>query len=214
MDEILSNILFIGKGLSVTLLLLLGSLALGFFLAVWAAVLRYKKILLRPLNRIISILRGTPLILQLALVYFSTPNLLGIKLSIVSAGVITFGLNSFAYLAEILRAGIESLPKGQFEAAKVLEIPDFYAWRSIILPQVFRTILPALIGEVVALLKETAIISTIGGLDIMRSAQILAAEQFTYFMPLFIAGIYYYLLVLLIEWIGKKIRQRWHHALS
>lgn len=214
MDEILSDILFIGKGLSVTLLLLLGSLTLGFFLAVWAAVLRYKKILLRPLNRIISILRGTPLILQLALVYFSTPNLLGIKLSIVSAGVITFGLNSFAYLAEILRAGIESLPKGQFEAAKVLEIPDFYAWRSIILPQVFRTILPALIGEVVALLKETAIISTIGGLDIMRSAQILAAEQFTYFMPLFIAGIYYYLLVLLIEWIGKKIRQRWHHALS
>ncbi len=212
MTELLGNLLFVGRGITMTLQLLIGSLCAGFLLAIGVSVLRYKGIFVRAFNRIISILRGTPLILQLALVYFSTPGLLGVKLSIVTAGVITFGLNSFAYLAEILRAGIESLPKGQFEAAKTLEIPNFYVWKAIILPQVFRAILPALVGEVIALLKETALISTIGGMDIMRSAQTLAAEQFTYFMPLCIAGAYYYCLVLLMEYVGKRLEKRWRYA--
>ncbi len=98
--------------------------------------------------------------------------------------------------------------KNQFEAAKTLQIPSFYMWRDIILPQVIKNILPAMINEIIALLKETALISTIGGVDIMRSAQMLAAEQFTYFIPLCLAGAYYYALVLLIEYIGKKIEQK------
>lgn len=126
------------------------------------------------------------------------------KLSIITAGILTFGLNSSAYVAEILRSGIESLPKGQCEAARTLEIPGFYMWKDIILPQVIKNILPAMVSEVITLLKETALITTIGGVDIMRTAQILAAEKFTYFMPLCIAGVYYYSLVLLVEYLGKK----------
>jgi polar amino acid transport system permease protein len=212
MEGLIPQILFVGKGIFITGQLLVGGILIGLILGTFFAVLRYKAIGITLINRIISILRGTPLILQLSIVYFSVPGLLGIKLSIVTAGILTFGINSSAYVAEILRAGIENLPKGQFEAAKTLKVPNYYMWKDIILPQVIKNVLPTIINEVIALLKETALITTIGGMDLMRSAQVLAAEQFTYFMPLCIAGGYYYGLVLLIEYVGKKVEQKWQDA--
>lgn len=204
MEELSSYMLFIATGIWFTLELLFGGIFIGTMLGTAFAILRYNNIATVVINRIISILRGTPLILQLSLIYFSMPNLIGVKLTIVSAGIITFGLNSSAYIAEILRSGIYNLPKGQFEAAKTLQIPNFYMWKDIILPQVIRNILPSMISEVITLLKETALISTIGGMDIMRRSQVVAAEQFTYFLPLCLAGLYYYALGLLIEYMGNK----------
>lgn len=207
MREILDHILFIGGGLLFTIELLVGGLFLGIVLGVILSILRYNKMGVTLINWWVSVLRGTPLILQLSFVYFAMPGLIGIKLSVLASGILTFGLNSSAYIAEILRAGIENLPKGQFEAAQTLEIPAFYMWKDIILPQVVRNILPAMVSEVIALLKETALIGTISGIDVMRSSQILAAQQLTYFMPLCIAGAYYYFMVLLIEYFGKKIER-------
>lgn len=212
MEGLIKDILLVGSGILLTLELLIGGFLIGILLGMICAILRHKKILTLIINRFISIMRGTPLILQLSFIYFATPGLLGIKLSILAAGIITFGLNSSAYVAEILRAGIESLPKGQFEAAKTLQIPHFYAWKDIIFPQVIKNIQPAMVNEVITLLKETALISTIGGMDLMRRAQAVAAEQFTYFIPLCIAGAYYYGLTLLIEYIGKKMEQRRVHG--
>lgn len=208
MDEFLGNVLFIGTGVFITLQLLLGGILIGIVLGLFAAIARYQGIATSIINIVISVLRGTPLILQLAFVYFAIPGLIHVKFSIIAAGIITFGLNSSAYIAEILRAGIESISKGQFEASQTLKIPSYYMWKDIILPQVIKNILPAMISEFIMLLKETALITTIGGMDIMRSAQTLAAEQFTYFMPLCIAGLYYYTFVLLIEYFGKKIEKR------
>lgn len=205
-------LLFIAQGLGLSLALLLGGLLIGLCLGTCLAVLRYQAIGLKTIALFVSVIRGTPLILQLSFVYFSFPMLLGLKLSILTAGIITFGVNSGAYVSEILRSGIESLPKGQFEAAKTLHIPRFFMWRDIILPQVMRNILPAMVHETITLLKETALISTLGGMDIMRRAQAVAAEQFTYFMPLCIAGCYYYVLVLLIEYAGKKLEQKVAYA--
>jgi polar amino acid transport system permease protein len=85
-------------------------------------------------------------------------------------------------------------------------------WKDIILPQAIANVLPALVNEVIALLKETALIATIGGMDLMRNSQIIAAEQFEYFIPLCVAGAYYYVLVLLIESVGKKIEKKNSHA--
>ena len=207
MNELWQNIFFIGSGIKLTLSLLCGGLGLGVIAGTFIAILRYKKIASVLTNPFISIMRGTPLILQLSIIYFAVPSLIGVKPSIMVAGIITFGLNSAAYIAEILRAGIESLPKGQFEAAATLHISTFYLWKDIILPQVIKNIFPALVSEVIALLKETALISTIGGMDLMRKSQSIAAEQFTYFLPLCIAGCYYYLFVLIIEYCGKKIEK-------
>lgn len=212
MEELSQSLLFIGEGALLTLELMFGGMLIGLLLGTLLAVIRYKGYANSLINRYISVIRGTPLILQLSFVYFALPTLIGIRADILSAGILTFGLNSAAYIAEILRSGIESLPKGQFEAAKTLHIPGFPMWKDIILPQVIKNILPALINEMIALLKETALISTIGGMDLMRKAQSLAAEQFTYFLPLCIAGCYYYGLVLLIEYLGKKIEQGKQHV--
>jgi polar amino acid transport system permease protein len=205
MEELSQNILFIGEGVMVTLILLIGGLCIGTLLGTLMALLRYQGIGKPVINGFISIIRGTPVILQLSFVYFALPVLIGFKANSLTAGLLTFGLNSSAYIAEILRSGIEYLPKGQFEAAKTLQIPGFYMWKDIILPQVVKNILPAFINETIALLKETALIATIGGMDLMRRAQSVAAEQFTYFGPLCIAALYYYVLVLLIEYLGKRI---------
>ena len=212
MEALSISILFVGKGLALTLELLIGSIVVGFVLGTVWAICRYQSIAKGLINQFISVMRGTPLILQLSLIYFSAPTLTGLHLSILVAGIITFGLNSSAYFAEILRAGIESLPKGQFEAASTLRIPAYYLWKDIILPQVLKNIFPAMVNEVISLLKETALISTIGGMDLMRNAESLGAEQFTYFLPLCIAGGYYYGLVLLIETLGKQIEKRGHYA--
>ena len=208
MEELKQNVLYIGEGTILTLTLLLGGLLIGTFLGTLLALLRYQGIMKPTINGFISVMRGTPVILQLSFIYFALPVLVGVKANILVAGLLTFGLNSSAYIAEILRSGIENLPKGQFEAAKTLQIPTFYLWKDIVLPQVVKNIFPAFINEMIALLKETALIATIGGMDLMRRAQSVAAEQFTYFVPLCIAGCFYYGMVLLIEFIGKKIEQR------
>lgn len=204
---LLANILFIGKGIVLTLELMVGGILIGLVLGTALAICKYHHRCVGLINRYISIARGTPLILQLSFFYFAIPNALNIKLSILGAGMITLGLNSSAYIAEILRAGIESLPKGQFEAAQTMQIPAWFMWKDIIFPQVIRNVFPALVNELITLLKETALISMLGGMDLMRRAQSVAAEQYTYFAPICIAGLYYYALILLIEYMGKKIEQ-------
>ncbi|MDR0632231.1 MAG: amino acid ABC transporter permease [Holosporaceae bacterium] len=203
MDEIIPTFSIVGRGLCFSISLLGGSFILGISLGIILSIIRHSRFGFW-VDKLVNVIRGTPLVLQLSLVYFSLPSL-GIHLSVMLSGIIAFGINSSAYIAEILRAGIESLPKGQFEAAETLGIPKYYAWKDIILPQVVRNVFPALINEIIAVLKETSIISIIGGADIMRHSQIVAAEKFDYFMPLCVAGVYYYLLVSLIAFIGKKI---------
>ncbi|MDR2812876.1 MAG: amino acid ABC transporter permease [Puniceicoccales bacterium] len=212
MNKIISNFLYIGSGIGLTLKLTFGGVFIGIIGGTLLSVLRHNGIARPIVNAIISVLRGTPLLLQLSLIYFIAPGIVGFRPDLLSAGILAFGINSSAYIAEIFRAGIESLPKGQFEAAQALEIPRFYTWKDIILPQVVVNIFPALVNEVIALLKETALIAMIGGMDIMRRAQTIAVEQYEYFMPLCMAGIYYYGLVLLIGFVGKKIETWKHYA--
>ncbi len=209
-DELLSNITFIVQGSLVTVKLLLGSIMIGLCLGVTLSIIRHAKVklLVIPINIFISIVRGTPLLLQLVLFYFIVPNWFGVKFGALAAGIIAFGLNSSAYIAEIIRAGIESLPKGQFEAAQTLQIPKFLMWKDIILPQVIRNILPALLNEVISLLKETALIATLGVLDLTQRARVVSAEQLNFFEPILIAGACYYIMVLFVEKMGKIIEKR------
>lgn len=207
MANLLNDIIFIGSGILFTLQILVGGVLIGLTVGTLLAILQRQIIFNKIIQYFISIIRGTPLILQLSLVYFTLPQLTGIKLNIMSTGILTLGIHSAAYIAEIMRAGIDSVPKQQFEAAKTLYISKYYMWKDIILPQVIRNIAPALINEVIGITKATSLIAVFGGMDIMRRAQLVASEQFTYFMPLCIAAIYYYLLILVIEYFGKKIEE-------
>lgn len=204
MNDFIKYSLFIGQGLGITLLLLLGSLSIGLLFGAGLAIARYQKWAVGFIQHWVSVIRGTPVILQLSVVYFVFPSLLGLKLDVILAGILAFGLNSSAYMAEVFRAGIEGIPKGQFEAAKSLGITPFYMWKDIIFPQLLKAIWPALMNEVISLSKETALISMLGGMDLMRRAQVLSAEQFTYFLPLCIAGMYYYGLVVVIGVLGRR----------
>lgn len=155
-----------------------------------------------------SIFRGTPLLVQLSIIYFALPRLVGIKLNVFEAGVLAFSLNSSAYISEIIRAGINSVDKGQFEAAKALAIPPILCMKDIILPQAFRNILPALINELVNMVKESALISVIGGMDLMKRAQLVSGETYNYFLPMMTSALAYYLLVVFISSLAKILEKR------
>lgn len=199
--------LYIIWGAGVTLQYAGLSVVLGF--ALGAILSLFKLSHLAPLRigaRVYtSIFRGTPLLLQLSFVYFALPVLTGYEITVFQAGVAAFSLNSGAYVSEIIRAGIQAIDKGQFEASKALGVPYLLMMRDIILPQSIKNILPALVNEMVNLLKESAIISVIGGADLMRRAQLVAAEEYTYFGPLIIAGLCYYVLVLALSGTAKYL---------
>jgi His/Glu/Gln/Arg/opine family amino acid ABC transporter permease subunit len=185
----------------------------GLFLGLFLALLKLSRCKSAQAGAVFytSVFRGTPLLLQLSIIYFGTPGLLDYKISPMVAGVIAFSLNSAAYVSEIIRSGIQAIDRGQFEAAKALGVPSYLMMKDIILPQAVRNTLPSLVNETISLLKETALISTLGEEDIMRRAQLIAAETYTYFGPLMMAAVCYYVLVLILSALAKMLEKKLSH---
>jgi len=209
-SRIYGNIPFILWGIPITLAFSVTSALIGF---VWGTILSVFKISsFKPLkwfaDAYTSIFRGTPLILQLAIIYFATPQLTGFTPSGFQAGVATFALNSAAYSSETIRGGIMAVDKGQREAAMTLGVKYPMMMWDIILPQAFKNILPALVNETIALLKDSALVSTVGALDLMRRAQVVAAEKYIYFEPLMFVAIIYYLMVMGLTLLARRLEQR------
>lgn len=209
-ELITSRIPFILQGILITLEFTLLSAIFGF---IWGVILSLFKISnSKILNGFAvfytSIFRGTPLILQLTLVYFATPQLFQYDISALEAGVITFTLNSAAYISETIRAGIEAVDRGQREAAISLGVPYTKMMWDIILPQAFKNILPALVNESIALLKDSALVSTIGATDLLRRANIVAAEKYLYFEPLLLVGLIYYVMIISLTGVAHLLERR------
>jgi len=208
--QIAPSIPFILRGILVTLQFTALSAFFGF---IWGTILSLFKIsTFKPLvwfaTAYTSIFRGTPLLLQIALVYYATPQITGYNIPALLAGVITFTLNSGAYISETIRGGILAVDKGQREAALSLGVPYRPMMLDIILPQAIKNILPALVNESIALLKDSALVSTIGVADLLRRAQIVGAERYIYFEPLIVAGLIYYLMVMSLTWGGYALERR------
>jgi His/Glu/Gln/Arg/opine family amino acid ABC transporter permease subunit len=201
---------FILGGLWVSLKFTAFSIVGGFFVATLLTFLHFSqsRILEFLSAAYVSVFRGVPLIVQLCLIYFGTTLVFGWRLSTFAAGVMVFSLNSGAYVAEIFRAGIQSVPKGQYEAAMSLGIPYGRRMKDIILPQAIRNILPSLVNEFINLFKESAIVSIIGEADLMRRSQMVAAHKFTYFEPFIVAGLCYYVVVLIFSYVGRAIEYK------
>jgi polar amino acid transport system permease protein len=207
---------YLAKGLWITLTIAFVSAIIGLLIGI-GFVLMGKHKSLRPISvLIVDILRGTPVILQLSLVYFALPqvvnrlfNLLSMRATFQIAGLtaalITFSINSGAYISEIIRSGVNSVDKGEIEAAKALGIPKFYLYKDIIFPIAFRNVFPALINELITLVKESSIVSLIGIHDLMRRQQIVTSQTYMYFEPLIIIGIIYYTIVKILAIIGRKV---------
>jgi polar amino acid transport system permease protein len=137
---------------------------------------------------------------------------LNLQLTPFQAAIITFALNSGAYVSEIVRSGISSIPKGEIEAATSLGVSRFHIYKDILLPVGLRNSFPALINELITLTKESSIVSLIGLTDLMRRQQIVTAQTFLYFEPLLIIGIIYYTVVKVISITGRLIERRLNHA--
>lgn len=206
----LPHLLFILKGVTVTLKYSVISVFLGLAIGTILAFLKVidLKILRFAAHAYTSIFRGTPLLIQLTIIYFGLPGLIGLKLSVFTAGVIAFSLNSGAYVSEIIRAGIESVDRGQVEAAKALGVSPVLRMKDIILPQAFRSILPALVNELINLVKESCLISVIGEMDLIRRAQVVSAETYTFFTPMLTAAATYYVMVLIISSFALLLEKR------
>lgn len=212
-DVIWPSLPFILEGVVVTLKFTFMSLLCGLPLGILLALAKISNPILRWFGEIYtSVFRGTPLLVQLFIFYFATPQITGYTISTFEAGVLTFSLNSAAYSSEIIRAGIQAIERGQWDAAKVLGLSYRQTLLTIILPQAVRNILPALVNEIVDLLKESALISTLGEADLLRRSQIVASEKYLFFEPLLIAAVGYYVMVMMISLLAKALERKLRHA--
>lgn len=212
-DVIWPSLPFILEGVVVTLKFTFMSLLCGLPLGILLALAKISNPILRWFGEIYtSVFRGTPLLVQLFIFYFATPQITGYTISTFEAGVLTFSLNSAAYSSEIIRAGIQAIEPGQWDAAKVLGLSYRQTLLTIILPQAVRNILPALVNEIVDLLKESALISTLGEADLLRRSQIVASEKYLFFEPLLIAAVGYYVMVMVISLLAKILERKLRHA--
>lgn len=182
------------KGTGVTLQISFFGVIIGALVGVLLCLMRLsnKKIVRTIATIYIEIVRGTPLLLQLYVVYYGLPLFIPLPDSRIFLGTLAVLLNSSAYVAEIIRAGIQSIDKGQMEAARSLGMGQSMSMRYIIIPQAFKNILPALGNEFIVLIKESAIISVIAIPDLMYNADTLRGITYKPFMPLIFAGIIYF----------------------
>ncbi|KGK89175.1 MULTISPECIES: amino acid ABC transporter permease [unclassified Clostridium] len=209
MDNLQSSVLFILKGSIVTIKLFSVIFLFSIPVAVILSLMKVSnnKILKGIIGVYTWVFRGTPLLLQLFFVYFGLP-VTGVKLSRFAAASIAFILNYSAYFTEIFRAGIESIDKGQYEAAKALGMSYSQIMRRVIIPQAVRRVIPATCNEGISLVKDTALVATIGMEELLRAAKQILSRDFT-ITPFFIAGFIYLILTSIVVIFFKNVEKKY-----
>ncbi|MBR5646677.1 MAG: amino acid ABC transporter permease [Treponema sp.] len=203
------------KGSGITLSIFILTLVFAIPLALFVAMGRMSKnkVLSSVTNVFLLIIRGTPLMLQLLIVYF-VPKLIAVKyfnttilFPSFAASIVAFSINYAAYFAEIYRGGIESIPKGQYEASKVLGYSKTQAFFIIILPQVVKRIIPAMGNEVITLVKDTSLVTILSVQELMFYAK-SSSNRLVSFTPLLIAGIFYFVMNYVVSVSFRKMEKK------
>lgn len=215
---------FIITGLENTFIITFGALAIGIILGIIVAAIRtsFDKnkeamklrggvgyYILAVLNAIckfyLTVTRGTPVVVQLMISYFV---IFASADNGVFVAIFAFGINSGAYVAEIFRAGIMSIDHGQFEAGRSLGFNYFQTMRFIVIPQMFKAVLPTLCNEFIALLKETSVAGYVGVIDLTKAGNTIAGRTFEYFIPLLTVAAIYLVLVMILSWLVGRLERR------
>lgn len=201
----------LAAGAVVTLKLFAITMVLSIPLGLVLALVRISRFaLLRSLvSGYVWLMRGTPLMLQLLFVYFALPFIpvVGVRLPDFPAAIVAFALNYAAYFAEIFRAGIQSIDRGQYEGAKVLGMSYAQTMRRIVLPQMWARILPPLSNETITLVKDTSLIYVLALNDLLRAARGIVQRDFT-ITPFIVAAIFYLVMTLVLTWIFQYLEKR------
>ncbi|MGN0054887.1 MAG: amino acid ABC transporter permease [Atopobiaceae bacterium] len=198
------------SGLVTTLEVTGAALVLAFVVGAIVALL--KVLPCKPLRAVLdfytSIFRGIPLIVLLFMVYFATPQLTGYKITMFAASVLTLGLNGSATVSETLRGGIEGVNRGQYDAARALGLPYVPMMVYVILPQALRSVAPALVNEVITVLKSSSLVATIGLMDMMRAAESVQALTYRAFEPFLVVAVVYYVIVMALVHVSKRLEHK------
>ena len=196
--------LYFLEGLKNTLIIAFFAVILGIIIGIIISLIRNyhdKTNKLKILNFLakcyVNIIRGTPVILQLMIIYYVI--FASVDINIIIVGILAFGINSGAYVSEIIRAGINSIDKGQLEAGYSLGLNYSKIMRFIIFPQAIKNILPALGNEFITLVKETSVGAYIGIVELTKASDIIASRTYDYFLPLIVVAIIYLLLTIVLS---------------
>ena len=199
----------LGNTIKITLFAVLLGIALGFLVAIIRSTFEKtgKLKLLNLLCRVyLTVIRGTPVLIQLLLIYFVVFGSVRIDKSLVA--ILAFGINSGAYVAEIFRSGIMSIDNGQFEAGRSLGFNYTHTMLYIIMPQAFKNVLPALGNEFIVLLKETSVAGYIAIQDLTKGADIIRRRTYSAFMPLMAAAVIYLVMVMIFTYFVQRLERR------
>ena len=205
MDSLLNTVVLMLEGTQVTLQIFFITLIASLPLGLLAALGRISSI--KPLSSFMEfyiwLMRGTPLMLQLLFVYFALP-MVGIMLPDIAAALLAFTLNYAAYFAEIFRAGIQSISRGQYEAAKTLGLTHAQTMKRIIIPQMIRHVLPPVSNETINLVKDTSLIYILAMNDLLRVARTIVQREFD-MTPFVVAAVFYLIMTAVLTWGFKKL---------
>lgn len=203
------------KGLLATIQIAVLGLIIGIVIGTLIAVIRIippKKVIVKVLNKIcdvyVAIFRGTPLVVQLLVFYYAIPKAVGINFPQMPCAIVTFGLNSGAYVSEIMRGGILSVDSGQMEAGRSLGLKYWQSMGSIVLPQAVKNIIPTLGNEFISLVKETSIVSFIAIMDVTKVFSDYAGSTLDFITFYLTLALVYLVIVLLITLLVRVIERR------
>lgn len=197
-------------GTKTTLILALSAVICGTLLGLCLSLMKLSKVkILKGISiAYIEFVRGTPLLIQIWIIYIGLPLITGVDLPDIATGIIALSLNSAAYVAEIVRAGIQAIDKGQMEAARSLGMKEGLAMREIIIPQAFKNILPALGNEFISIIKESSMVSVIGVAELMYNTGTVRAASFIPFEPLLVAALIYFIITFILTRIMGIVERR------
>ena len=210
------NMLYMLQGAGWSLLMATIALIFGILLGVLGASCKLSKNkFLRFIGNVyVEVIRGTPMLLQIMYLFLVIPQIYMIitgsplRINVYLIGIIAISINSGAYCTELIRSGIVSIDKGQWEACETLGLSSWQTMRFVVLPQAFKLIVPPIISEFVTLIKDSSLTSTIGAIELLKSAQIVGAEYYEVMSPYFLAAIFYLVMTISISYIGKRVEKR------
>ncbi|HVS16377.1 MAG TPA: ectoine/hydroxyectoine ABC transporter permease subunit EhuD [Thermoanaerobaculia bacterium] len=197
------------RALRVTVAATFGGTALALTLGLALAVMRRapNAWVARPASWLVEVVRSTPLLIQVYFLYYALPGL-GLAASPFLTGVLALGFHYSSYAAEVYRAGIEAVPRGQWEAGRALGFPPRALWLRVLLPQAIPPIVPALGNYVVAMFKDTPLLAAITVLELLQTAKIIGAERFRYLEPLTLVGLLFLALSLIAAAAVRRVERR------
>lgn len=202
---------YLFDGLQVTLKVFVIAIIIGFFLGLIVALLRlsHRFFILRWIAKFfVDAIRGTPILVQLFFIYFGLNTLEFISLDRMTAGILTIAINAGAYYAEIMRAGIQSIDRGQDEAARSLGLTNVQSMKFVILPQAFRRMLPTFTNQAIISLKDTSLLSVIGIADLTQRGQVQIAATFKAFEIWIVVGVLYFIIIYLLSLLSSFLERR------